>query len=275
MTCFRTRDYIPRVDARRRNSGLSTGDVLTPGETEFRPASPVEKDVLMAKRCFDIVLSSIGILLAGPAILALAAIVKLTSPGPVLYCGVRVGRHNKPFRIMKFRSMVVNAEKLGAASTAGHDPRITKIGHFMRKYKLDELPQLFNVWLGTMSFVGPRPEVQKFVDMYTDEEKIILNMRPGITDWASIWNSDEGHVLDGAPDADAAYAELIRPTKLQLQMKYAREHSVWTDMKIIFYTFAKLTQKGWLPPEIRHFGHPQTYKEKYGDQPATEVRRAA
>ena len=170
----------------------------------------------MAKRTFDICLSLAGILVLSPLIAGLALLIKLTSPGPVLYCGVRVGRHNKPFRIMKFRSMVVDAEKIGAASTAGHDPRITGIGHFMRKCKLDELPQLFNVLFGTMSFVGPRPEVQKFVDLYTDEEQIILEMRPGITDWASIWNSDEGHVLDGAPDADAAYAELIRPTKLEL-----------------------------------------------------------
>jgi len=240
-----------------------------------RPDLPVEKDVLMAKRCFDIVLSLIGIVCTAPLILGLAAIVKLTSEGPIVYRGVRVGRHNKPFRIMKFRSMVVNAEKIGAASTAGHDPRITKIGHFMRKYKLDELPQLFNVLAGTMSFVGPRPEVQKFVDMYTDDEKIILNMRPGITDWASIWNSDEGHVLDGAPDADAAYAELIRPTKIELQKMYAREHSVWTDAKIIFYTFAKLLKKGWLPPEIRHFGHPTTWKEKYGNAPAPVLRKSA
>ena len=231
----------------------------------------------MWKRCFDIVLSLGGIALSVPVMAGLAAIVKVSSPGPILYCGVRVGRHNKPFRIMKFRSMVVDAEKLGAASTAGHDPRITRIGHFMRKYKLDELPQLFNVLFGTMSFVGPRPEVQKFVDLYTDDEQIILNMRPGITDWASIWNSDEGAVLDGAPDADAAYMELIRPTKLELQKLYAREHSVWTDIKIIAYTFAKLMKKGWLPPEIRRFGHPVSWQDRYPDarRPAPELRRAA
>ncbi len=229
----------------------------------------------MAKRLFDIVLSLVGILVLGPLIAALAFIVKFTSPGPILYCGVRVGRHNNPFRIMKFRSMVVNAENLGASSTAGHDPRITRIGHFMRKCKFDELPQLFNVLFGTMSFVGPRPEVQKFVDLYTEEEQIILNMRPGITDWASIWNSDEGHVLDGAPDADAAYAELIRPTKLELQKLYACNHSVWTDIKIIFYTFAKLTTKSWLPPEIRDFKQPITWKEKYGEQVAQVLSRRA
>lgn len=218
----------------------------------------------MAKRCFDIVFSIIGIVLFSPVMAILAAVIAITSPGPVLYRGVRVGRHNRPFRILKFRSMVVNAEKLGASSTAGRDPRITAVGHFMRKTKLDELPQLFNVLFGTMSFVGPRPEVQKFVDMYTEDELIILTIRPGITDWASIWNSDEGAVLDGAPDADAAYAELIRPTKLELQKKYARNPSVWTDVKIIASTIRKLFHRHWLPTEIREYGHPQTWWEKYG-----------
>jgi lipopolysaccharide/colanic/teichoic acid biosynthesis glycosyltransferase len=134
----------------------------------------------------------------------------------------------------------VGAEKMGASSTSDDDPRITRIGEFLRKYKLDELPQLINVLKGEMSVVGPRPEVKKFTDLYDEEEKVILTVRPGITDWASIWNSDEAEVLGGAEDADDAYLKLIRPTKLRLQLKYVRERSFWTDLKLIFLTFQAL-----------------------------------
>ena len=132
--------------------------------------------------------------------------------------------------------MVANAESLGGLSTADDDPRITKIGHLLRKYKLDELPQLMNVLKGEMSFVGPRPEVQHYVDMFTEKEKTILNVRPGITDWASLWNPDEGAILAGSSDSEKAYMEKIRPQKLKLQLKYVRERSFWTDLKIILLT---------------------------------------
>ncbi|MCG6537281.1 MAG: sugar transferase, partial [Syntrophales bacterium LBB04] len=154
----------------------------------------------------------------------------------------RVGYHGKVFRIYKFRTMVVDAEKLGPSSTSSHDARITRLGKYLRKYKLDELPQLINVLIGDMSLVGPRPEVKKFTDMYTAEEKVILTVRPGITDWASIWNSDEGAILAGSIDPDKAYLELIRPTKLKLQLRYVRERSFWVDLKIIFLTALAIFQ---------------------------------
>ena len=155
---------------------------------------------------------------------------------PVFYRGVRVGLHGTHFQIFKFRTMVVNAETIGGPSTSDDDRRITGIGRWLRKHKFDELPQLINVVMGDMSIVGPRPEVKCYTDMYTEEEKAILTVRPGITDWASIWNADEGAVLAAAEDAEKAYLELIRPKKLKLQMKYVRERSLWVDIKIIFLT---------------------------------------
>jgi lipopolysaccharide/colanic/teichoic acid biosynthesis glycosyltransferase len=162
--------------------------------------------------------------------------IKAGDGGPIFYRGVRVGRYGKLFRIFKFRTMVVNAEKIGGSSTADDDPRITKIGKFIRKYKLDELPQLINVLKGEMSFVGPRPEVQHYVNMFTAGEKAILSVRPGITDWASFWNSDEGAILAGSPDPEKTYMEKIRPEKIRLQLRYVREQSFWIDLKIIFLT---------------------------------------
>ncbi len=156
--------------------------------------------------------------------------------GPIFYRGIRIGRYGKLFKIFKFRTMVVNAEKLGGPSTADDDPRITKTGTFLRKFKLDELPQLMNVLKGEMSFVGPRPEVQHYVDKFTEEEKAILNVRPGITDWASLWNPDEGAILKGSQDPEKAYMEKIRPEKLKLQLKYVREGLFRIDLKIILLT---------------------------------------
>src|SRR5687767_14630392 len=166
------------------------------------------------KRLFDIAASALGLIVVSPLLIAVAVWVKLDSPGPVFYRGVRGGRHNKPFRIFKFRSMVVNAEKIGASSTSSGDARITRSGRFIRRYKIDELSQLLNVLFGDMSFVGPRPEVLSYTSKYEGEFLEILSVRPGITDWASIWNADEGSVLAGAPDADRAYEVIIQPTKL-------------------------------------------------------------
>jgi len=205
----------------------------------------------MFKRCFDCCLSLAGLVVLGSVLLLIAVAIKLTSPGPVFYRGRRAGRGGKPFRIFKFRTMVVNAEKIGGPSTSDDDCRITPVGKTLRKFKLDELPQLLNVLSGEMSLVGPRPEVQQYVDMYTEEEKAILNMRPGITDWASIWNSDEGAVLAGRDDPDKAYEELIRPTKLELQLAYARKHSLWIDVKIILFTLFKLVNSNVVPREVR------------------------
>lgn len=190
----------------------------------------------MLKRLFDTVFSFIGLVVFLPLMATIVILIRKEDGGPIFYRGIRIGKYGKPFKIFKFRSMVVNAEKLGGSSTADDDPRITKTGKFLRKYKLDELPQLINVLKGEMSFVGPRPEVQHYVDMFTEEEKAILNVRPGITDWASLWNPDEGAILVGSSDPEKAYMEKIRPQKLKFQLKYVREQSLWSDLKIIFLT---------------------------------------
>lgn len=190
----------------------------------------------MLKRLFDVLFSLAGLLIFSPLILALAAAIKLNSKGPVFYRGLRVGKAGKQFKIFKFRTMVPEAENLGGPSTADGDPRITKIGKRIRKRKLDEIPQLMNVLKGDMSFVGPRPEVQEYVDMYTLEEKVILSVRPGITDWASLWNPDEGAVLAGSKDPEKTYLEEIRPEKIRLQLKYVRERTLLKDFGIILRT---------------------------------------
>ena len=196
------------------------------------------------KRALDFLFAMVGLLLLSPLLLSLAVRIRIEGGGPVFYRGLRIGLHGQPFRILKFRTMVVDADWMGGASTADDDPRITRIGKKLRKYKLDELPQLINVFLGDMSLVGPRPEVPHYVNMYTDEEKAILTVRPGITDWASLWNPDEGAILAGSPDPERTYMEKIRPEKIRLQLKYVRERSLWIDCKIIWQTiFAVLLRK--------------------------------
>ncbi len=198
----------------------------------------------MNKRFFDIATATLGLVFLSPFLLWIAWLIRREDGGPVFYRGMRVGLHGKPFRIFKFRTMVVDAETLGPSSTSDDDLRIIWIGKFLRKYKLDELPQLINVLVGNMSIVGPRPEVQRYTDMYTQEEKAILTVRPGITDWASIWNADEGAALTGAADPERAYEELIRPTKLKLQLKYVYEQSLLTDLKIILLTLLAIINPG-------------------------------
>ena len=190
----------------------------------------------MLKRSFDILLSLFGLILLSPVLIVVSLLIRREEGGPVFYRGVRVGRHGEPFKIFKFRTMVINAEESGGPSTANNDPRITRVGRIIRKHKLDELPQLINVFKGEMSFVGPRPEVQHYIDMFTEEQKAILSVRPGITDWASLWNPDEGKILAGSPDPEKTYMEKIRPTKLGLQLKYVREHSFLIDLRIIVKT---------------------------------------
>ena len=196
----------------------------------------------MLKRAFDFFSSLIGLILVSPILWTIVILIKREDGGPVFYRGGRVGRFGKLFRIFKFRTMVVNAEKLGGPSTADDDPRITKVGNFIRKFKLDELPQLINVLKGEMSIVGPRPEVQMYVDMFTEEERAILSVRPGITDWASIWNPDEGGILAGSLDPEKIYMEKIRPEKIRLQLKYVRERSFWNDLKIIAQTIITIVK---------------------------------
>ena len=202
------------------------------------------------KRLFDIVVSLIALVVFSPLLLAVAIWVKMDSPGPVFYRGKRAGRGNQPFGIFKFRSMVMNADKIGGSSTSGEDPRVTRSGRFIRRYKIDELSQLMNVLIGDMSIVGPRPEILAYTSKYEGEFLEILAVRPGITDWASIWNSDEGGVLAGAKDPDRAYEILIQPTKLRLQLQYVRERTFWMDLKIIVYTARRIFDSSFYPREL-------------------------
>ena len=195
----------------------------------------------MAKRLLDIFISFFGLLIFSPLLLFLAIWIKLDSRGPVFYRGVRIGRDGKVFKMFKFRTMVENADQIGGPSTAADDSRLTKIGNFLKKYQLDEIPQLINVLRGEMSLVGPRPEVKMYVDIMTGEErKAILSVKPGMTDLASLWNFHEGEILKGAADPERAYMEKIRPQKVQLQMEYVKNRSFWLDLKIIFKTVIKI-----------------------------------
>jgi len=203
--------------------------------------------ITMLKRSFDILISVAGLFALLPFFLLVAVWIKVDSRGPVWYRGLRIGRGGMPFRIFKFRTMVVNADKLGGPSTSDDDPRITRVGRFLRKYKLDELPQLVNVLKGEMSFVGPRPEVQMYVDLYSEEEKVILSVRPGITDWASLWNPDEGAILAGSPDPEKTYREEIRPQKIRLQLEYVRRRSLGVDLQIMLKTLAVVLSRAESP----------------------------
>lgn len=197
----------------------------------------------MAKRVFDIVFSLALLFVLSPFLIATAILIKIIDGGSVFYMAPRVGLNGKIFRMFKFRSMVINADKIGPSSTTKSDSRLTPIGKFLRKYKLDELPQLLNVFIGEMSVVGPRPEVKQFTDMYNQRENTILSVKPGITDYASIWNSDEASILEGSDDPDRTYMEKIRPHKIQLQLKYISEQSFFTDLKIIFLTIKAIFSK--------------------------------
>lgn len=183
-----------------------------------------------------------GIVVISPFLIVLAVIISLDSKGPVFYRGVRCGRYGKPFKIFKFRTMVIDAENLGGGTTALEDPRITKIGGFIRKSKLDELPQLFNVLKGEMSFVGPRPELLQYTNQYTEEEKIILSVRPGITDLSSIeFSSLDTHV--GSENADSNFEARILPKKNQLRVKYVKERGFFLDMYLIAKTILLVFRK--------------------------------
>jgi lipopolysaccharide/colanic/teichoic acid biosynthesis glycosyltransferase len=182
--------------------------------------------------------SGFAIAVLSPILVAIALAIKIDTRGPALYRGRRIGTRGTPFAMLKFRTMVVEAEKLGGPSTPNGDPRITRVGAYLRKYKLDELPQLFNVLNGEMTLVGPRPEVAQYVAMFTHEERQILDAKPGITDLATMWNSDEGTLLAAADDPERMYLEVIRPRKIQLQLEYVRTRNFWGDLRIIWQTFA-------------------------------------
>lgn len=190
----------------------------------------------MMIRFFDILFSFLGILFLSPVFLLLYIAIRLESKGGGFYMQSRVGLDDKDFYVYKFRSMRIGADRQGLITVGGRDPRITRIGYFIRKYKLDELPQLFNVLKGDMSLVGPRPEVRKYVDLYTEEQRRVLSVRPGITDYASIEYVDENTILGQAEDADKSYIELILPDKICYNMKYIEHRSVAEYFKIIFLT---------------------------------------
>ncbi len=188
------------------------------------------------KRFLDIIFSGLGLICLSPLFVFLALWVKLDSPGPVFYRQVRVGRNNRDFKLYKFRSMRVDSDKKGLITIGGHDPRVTQSGYYIRKYKLDEFPQLINVFLGDMSLVGPRPEVRKYVDMYTDEQMHVLDVRPGITDMASIYYRNENELLEKANNPEKYYREVIMQDKLRINLEYVRNHSVIGDFRMILKT---------------------------------------
>ncbi len=195
------------------------------------------------KRIFDILSSGLGLILLSPLFLFIAIWIKMDSPGPVFYRQVRVGIHNKDFRIFKFRSMIVGSDKGSLVTVGGRDPRITRSGHFIRKYKLDEFPQLINVFIGDMSLVGPRPEVRHYVDYWTPEQMHVLDVRPGITDPASIRYRNENELLATVEDPEKYYIEVIMQDKLALYLDYVYNHSFWGDIKLIFKTFWEIVAK--------------------------------
>lgn len=192
------------------------------------------------KRLFDIIASGLGLIILSPLFAVVALWIKLDSRGPVFFRQVRVGRGNKDFRIFKFRSMRPDSDRKGLITVGGRDPRVTRSGYYIRKYKLDEFPQLINVFMGDMSLVGPRPEVRKYVDMYTPEQMRILDVRPGITSLASIRYREENEILGSSSDPEKAYVEEIMPDKIRIDLEYVEKAGLWTDIKVIFETFGKV-----------------------------------
>lgn len=189
------------------------------------------------KRLFDILASGCGLLVLSPIFIIVAIWIKLDSPGPVFYRQTRVGRHNKDFRIFKFRSMRVGSDKGSLVTIGGRDPRVTRSGYFIRKFKIDELPQLINVFTGDMSLVGPRPEVRHYVNYWTPEQMGVLDVRPGITDPASIRFRNENELLEKAQDPERYYIDVIMQEKIKLYLEYVEKSSFWYDIKLIFQTF--------------------------------------
>lgn len=192
------------------------------------------------KRLFDIVASGCGLLFLSTIFVLLAILIKLDSKGPVFYCQNRVGKGNKDFKLFKFRSMRVGSDKKGLITVGGRDPRVTRIGYYIRKFKLDEFPQLINVFIGDMSLVGPRPEVRKYVDLYSPEQMRVLDVRPGITDLASIRYRNENELLESAEDPDKYYVEVIMQDKLRINLEYIKTHTFLGDIKLIFKTLAAI-----------------------------------
>lgn len=189
------------------------------------------------KRLFDLIASGLGLICLSPIFLIVAIWIKCDSKGPVFYRQVRVGRYNRDFRIFKFRSMRVGSDKGSLVTIGGRDPRVTRSGYFIRKFKIDELPQLINVFIGDMSLVGPRPEVRHYVNYWTPEQMHVLDVRPGITDPASIKFRNENELLEQAEDPEKYYIEVVMQEKLKLYLEYVQNASFFYDLKLIFQTF--------------------------------------
>lgn len=194
----------------------------------------------MLKRLFDIIASLIGIILLLPFFIAIWIAMIVSCGFPLFYLQIRVGKNGKDFKLFKFRTMHLDADKKGLLTVGGRDPRVTSIGYYLRKYKLDELPQLFNVLFGTMSLVGPRPEVRKYVDLYTKEQQQVLSVKPGITDFASLEYINENDLLAKSNNPEKTYIEEIMPAKLALNMKYIQQQGILVDFKIILNTIFKI-----------------------------------
>jgi lipopolysaccharide/colanic/teichoic acid biosynthesis glycosyltransferase len=197
----------------------------------------------MGRRIFDIILSFSALLVLTPLLALLAAWVAIDSPGGAVFTQIRIGKNGRPFRLFKFRSMYRGADARGLL-TIGSDSRITAPGRFLRKYKLDELPQLFNILTGDMGFVGPRPEVPRFVELYNQSQLRVLSVRPGLTDYASLAYFDESELLGRHPDPERLYIEEIMPAKLELNLRYIDSRCFWNDMKILGRTLLRIFQSG-------------------------------
>lgn len=196
----------------------------------------------LIKRAIDLSLALIGIAVLWPILLLCGFAIKISSPGPIMYLGKRTGRFGKPFKIFKFRTMQVDAELVGGSTTGEKDPRITAIGWYLRKYKLDELPQIFNVLAGDMSFVGPRPEVEEYTNQYSSEEQQILEVRPGITDLSSLKFNDLQQIV-GDKNPDEVFQRDVLPQKNALRLQYAKEHNIFMDLKILVMTVVVVVRK--------------------------------
>ncbi|MFR4533834.1 sugar transferase [Segatella copri] len=193
-------------------------------------------------RFFDLIFSIMGLVILSPLFIVLYLLIRIESKGGGFYSQERIGKNGKPFKLYKFRSMRIGSDKKGLITIGEKDNRITKTGFILRKYKLDELPQLWNVFIGDMSLVGPRPEVKKYTDLYTEEQKQVLHVRPGITDWASIKYVDENKILGESKTPDEAYVNLIMPNKIKLNMVYIQNQTLGEYFKIIFATFKEIVR---------------------------------
>lgn len=191
----------------------------------------------MVKRIFDLFFSGIGLIIISPIFMLLSLLIALDSQGGIFYKQVRIGKNMRPFKLFKFRTMYANSDKKGLLTVGDNDNRITRVGYYLRKYKLDELPQLINVLIGDMSFVGPRPEVEKYVKLYNNEQQKVLSVKPGITDWASIRYVNESELLARSSEPEKTYINEIMPAKLAINLEYVKQNNLLIDIKIILYTF--------------------------------------